>query len=120
MTANDELMVAAIAGGLRVEQVFTSDRQLIEDTLERMEYDISLWNGNFVHLSEQPFFGAMEVLFSVLGTVPGHKGVVMYSNSGAAADQDDLMFADLAASASASRCSVYPVHAVGLVAAAPG
>lgn len=120
MTANDELMVAALAGGLRVEQAFTSDRQRIEDVLKRMEYDISLWNGNFTHLSERSVFESMEALFGVLGAVPGHKGIVMYSNSPVEADQDDLMFADLAASASASRCSIYPVHAVGLVAAAPG
>jgi VWFA-related protein len=120
MTGNDEVMVAAIAGGLRVEQTFTSDRQRVEDVLERMEYDISLWNGNFTHLTERPFFDSMDALFKVLGSVPGHKGIVMYSNSRARSDENDLMFASLAASASASRCSIYPVHAAGLVADRPG
>jgi VWFA-related protein len=120
VTDGDEVMVAAIAGGLRIEQTFTADRDRLEDVLERMEYDISLWNGNFTHLSEEPFFASLEALFNVLGAVPGHKGIVMYSNSPAPADEDDLAFAALAASASVSRCSVYPVHAAGLVAAAPG
>jgi VWFA-related protein len=120
MTSNDEVMVVAIAGGLRIEQTFTSDRQRVEDVLEQMEYDISLWNGNFTHLTEQPFFASMNALFNVLGSVPGHKGIVMYSNSGARSDENDLKFARLAASASASRCSIYPVHAAGLVAGRPG
>jgi len=120
LTANDEVMIAAFAGGLRVEQTFTSDVEQLVDTLERMEYDISLWNGNFTHLNERPFFDGMQTLFDVLGTVPGSKGIVLYSNSPAASDENDPDFARVAASASASRCSIYPVHATGLSDRPPG
>jgi hypothetical protein len=50
---DEELMVVALTGGLRVEQPFTKDRGVVVDTLRRMEHDISLWNGNFGHLTEE-------------------------------------------------------------------
>jgi VWFA-related protein len=120
MTANDRIMVAALNGGLRIEQVFTADHGRVLDTLKRMEYDISLWEPSFFHLNEDPFFDGMQVLFDVLGSVPGNKGVVLFSNNPGSAHENDLRFADLAAGASSSRCSVYPVHASGLTAARPG
>jgi len=120
LTDNDEVMVVALTGGLRIEQMFTADRELVEETLERMEYDISLWNGNFYHLTEESFFASMNGLLNVLGNVPGHKGIVMFSNLGAAANENDLWLSELAANAARSRCSLYPVLAAGLQPDRPG
>lgn len=117
---NDEIMVAALTGGVRVEQAFTRDHATVAETLKRMEYDITLWAPGFQHLSEDGFFHGLEVLLHVLDRVPGKKAMVLFSSSPAAADENDLRFAELAAQAAASRCSIYPVHARGLVAQPPG
>jgi hypothetical protein len=89
-----------------------------------MEYDISLWKESFSHQTERGFLRGMTALFDVLGTVPGPKAVVMFS---AMRDTPlDLEFAELAAIASTSRCSLYPVDTGGLtaptkdIAAVPG
>ena len=108
-------MLVAIVGGIRIEQVFTSDAERLIDALDRMEYDITLWNANYAHLTELPFFASLESLFDVLSTVSGAKAVVLFSDNPASASENDLQFASLAASASASRCSVYAVHSTGLV-----
>ena len=111
-TEHDEFMVAALTGGLRIEQPFTRDRETVRATLERMEYDITLWNGNFHHLSEAGFTGGMQSLLEVLGEYPGSKAVVLFS-----AMKDvplDSQFRALAAAAAVSRCSLYPIDAEGL------
>jgi len=110
--AEDEVMLAALTGGLRIEQPFTNDREQIQRSLKRMRFDISLWNGNFFHLNENGFVDGLTALFDVLGTVPGPKAVMLYS--GMLDVPLDLQFKELAAIASASRCSVYPVDAWGL------
>ncbi len=117
---NDRIMVAALNGGLRVEQPFTTDHERVVDALKRMEYDVSLWEPSFFHLNEDPFFDGMHALLDVLSAVPGSKGMVLFSNSPGASDENDLHFAELAASASSSRCSIYPVHATGLTNPRPG
>ena len=108
----DELMVAALTGGLRIEQPFTSDTDRVLESLKRMQYDISLWNGNFRHLNEYGFLDGMTTLLDVLGTVPGPKAVVLFS--GMTDVPLDLQFQELAAVASNARCSLYPVDAAGL------
>lgn len=47
---DQEIVVVALTGGLRVEQPFTRDRDAVAATLHRMEHDITLWNGTFGHL----------------------------------------------------------------------
>ena len=44
---NDEVMLAALNGGLRVEQPFSSDRDEVLASLKEMEYDISLWGADY-------------------------------------------------------------------------
>lgn len=108
----DEVLVAALTGGLRVEQPFTTDLERTRRTLQRMEYDITLWNGNFYHQSEEGFVRGLGALFDVLGTVAGPKAVVLYSGM-----QDvplDGQFRQIAALAAGARCSIYPVDARGL------
>jgi len=109
---NDQFMVAALTGGLRIEQPFTSDRETVMRTLHRMEYDISLWNGNFSHLNETGFVEGLTTLLDVLGTMPGNKALVLYSTMNDV--PLDLEFQRIAAVASASRCAIYPVDAWGL------
>ncbi len=108
----DEFMVAALNGGLRIEQAFTSDTEKVVRTLRRMQYDITLWEPSFVHLNERSFVDGTTMLFEVLGAVPGPKAVVLYSTM---ADVPlDSEFANIAGIAAASRCSIYPVDADGL------
>jgi VWFA-related protein len=112
-TAGDEVMVVALTGGLRIEQPFTADAEATARTLKRMQYDISLWNGNFGHMSERGWVRGIEALLDVLGTMPGRKAIVLYSTM-----QDvplDSQFARIAAAAGTTRCSFYPVDANGLV-----
>jgi len=111
-SAEDEIMLAALTGGLRVEQTLTNDREKLLRSLKRMRYDISLWNGNFFHINEYGFVNGLMALFDVLGSVPGPKAVVLYS---AMLDVPlDLQFTELAAIAASSRCSIYPVDLWGL------
>jgi VWFA-related protein len=117
-SGNDEIMLAALTGGLRIEQTFTDDPDEILRSIRRMRHDVTLWNGNYSHLNEIGFVDGLTALLDVLGTVPGRKSVVMYSGM-----QDVpllLQFEDIAAVAAASRCSIYPVDARGLVAPSPG
>jgi VWFA-related protein len=117
-SGSDEIMVAALTGGLRIEQTFTDDHDEILRSIRRMRHDVTLWNGNYSHLNELGFVEGLTALLDVLGTVPGRKSVVMYSGM-----QDVplmLQFEDIAAVAAASRCSIYPVDARGLVAPDPG
>jgi len=110
----DDVMLAALNGGLRIEQAFTNDHKAVLHSLERMQHDISLWNRNYTHINEFGFVEGLTVLFDVLGTVPGPKAVVLYS--GMKDVPLDLQFEQLAGVASASRCSLYPVDASGLLA----
>jgi VWFA-related protein len=116
----DQVMLAALNGGLRIEQTFSDDPARIADSLKRMEYDISLWQPDFFHLTELPFFTGMQTLMEVLTNVSGPKAVVLYSNSPARADTLDLQFSELAALAASARCAIYPVQASGLTARGPG
>jgi VWFA-related protein len=103
----EEIMLVALNGGLRVEQPFTKSKDEISRSLRRMQYDVSLWQPDYLHLSERGFVDGMTVLFEVLGKVPGTKAVVLFS-----AMQDvplDIEFKEIAAVASASRCLLYPV-----------
>ncbi|ANM29860.1 hypothetical protein ABI59_10135 [Acidobacteria bacterium Mor1] len=110
----DEIMIAALTGGLRIEHGFSSDRDSLLSTVDRMRHDISLWNGNFAHLNELGFVGGMKGLMTVLEEVPGRKSLVMFSGM-----QDvplDNQFSEIAALAANSRCSIYPIDTRGMFA----
>ena len=117
---DEEIMVAALTGGLRVEQPFTRDRSEVVATLRRMEYDVSLYAGHFSHLNERPLFEGLEALFTVLRDVPGPKAVVLVTaGSGPQVLPENANFARAAAMASDARVSFYPVDVLGLYARAP-
>jgi VWFA-related protein len=113
-TADEEMMVVALTGGLRVEQPFTRDRRAVIDTLFRMEHDISLWNGNFKHLTEESFFTALRALVTVLRTSPGAKAVVFVSAGPGPGNSYDLDYERLAAAARDARVSFYTVDTLGV------
>lgn len=112
MVDGEEIMVAALTGGLRVEQPFSADREETLETLKRMEYDITLWNGNFAHQSERGFVRGLTSLLDVAGAESGPKAMVLFS---AMTDVPlDTEFKQIAAHAAASRCAIYPVDAMGM------
>ncbi len=112
--AEDEWMIAALTGGLRIEQGWTRDAAQARDVLRRMKNDITLWNGNFNHLTETGFVVSLEVLLDAVAELPGSKALVIFSEM-----QDvplDLEFKRLASTAATSRCAIYPVDVRGLTA----
>ncbi len=112
LTDDDQVMLAALTGGVRVEQSFTGDRARILGSLKRMEHDITLWNGNFSHLNETGWVRGMTALLDIVEQSPGRKAMVLYSSM---TDVPlDLQFDQIAAQAAASRCAIYPVDAAGL------
>jgi VWFA-related protein len=122
----DQILLAALNGGLRIEQPFTADHDEAWRGLRRMQRDITLWQPSFEHSSEIGWIRAVTTLFDVLETVPGPKAVVLFSGMGDV--PLDLEFQEIAAHAAAARCSVYPVDVRGITtlnggggtAAAPG
>jgi len=113
--SGDEIMVVALNGGLRIEQRFTRDPDRLVASLERMQYDLSLWQPEFFHLNESGFVGGMTAMLEFLGAVPGPKAVVLFSEMGHVPLEDQ--FREIAAVAAAARCAIYPVDVGGL---APG
>jgi VWFA-related protein len=111
---DEELMVSALTGGLRVEQPFTRDRAAVVATLRRMENDITLWNGNFDHLSELSFFAGLNALVTVLRAVPGPKSIVLLTAGNGPSEFYQLYFERLAAIASDARVTIYPVDCRGM------
>jgi VWFA-related protein len=107
-----EIMAAALTGGLRVEQSFTSDHAQIPAALRRMQYDPTLFAGNFSHMSEDGFVRGMTSLFDVAATIPRPKAILLYSSM-----RDvplDEQYRKLAATAAASRSVIYPIDVRGL------
>lgn len=116
--ADEEVMVVALTGGLRVEQPFTTDRGAVLASLRRMEHDITLWNGNFGHLTEQPLFAGLSALVNVLRMTPGPKAVVFFSAGDEPGQFYDPDFDRLTSTASEARVSIYTVDCMGLFAEA--
>ena len=109
---NDEVMIDALNGGLRIERTFTTNPQEAMTSLRRMQRDITLWAPSFDHLTEKGWTRGMTTLFDVLSTYPGTKAVVLFS----AMDHvpRELEYEKVLAQAGASRCRLYPVDARGL------
>ena len=111
---NEQIMVAALTGGLRVEQPFTQDRDAVVQALHDMEYDVTLFAQSFPHVNDLGFFQGLETLMTLMERIPGPKGIVFYSNVPGSAQQYDLHYAKIAALAAASRTVIYPVWATGM------
>lgn len=118
-TPGDEIMIAALADGLRIEQRFTSNRQKLLRTLDRMEYDVTLYARDFQPTTERSFFDNLATLADVLAEYDGPKAVVMFSTMASQRDEWDTWYGDLAQHAAAGRVVIYPVWAPGLQAGGP-
>lgn len=118
---DEEIMLVALTGGIRVEQPFTRNRQEVLRSLERMEHDITLWNGNFAHLNELSLFRSLEALVTVLASprFPGSKAVVLFTRGDGPGASYEPQFRSLSAIASQSRVGFYPVDARGLTTLQP-
>src|SRR6185503_4320180 len=117
---DEEIMVVAMTNGVRVEQPFTRDRRQVVETLRRMEHDITLWNGNFSHLTEYPWFSGLNALVTVLTGVPGSKAVVFVSaGPGPWGNTYETNFRQIAARAGNAQVSFYAVDSRGLAGGVP-
>ena len=112
---DEEIMVVALTGGLRVEQPFTRDRGAVLETLRRMEYDVTLWNGRFEHETEFGFFRGLDALMTLLRVTTGPKSIVLLTAGAGPGDFYDKEFALLATAASDAQARVYPVDTRGLI-----
>lgn len=115
LAGDEELMLVALANGVRVEQPFTRDREAFLKSLRRMEVDVSLWNADYGHLTERPIFDGLEALYQILADVPGPKAAVLFSDGRWPSTDCDPDFNNLAALAGNARVSLYPVVASGLI-----
>jgi len=111
---NEEIMVVALDGALRVEQPFTRDRALVLEALNRMERDVTLYAGHFDHVNEKPLFNGLEILVDVLDQVPGSKALVMFTGGPGPGEHYDPDFRHLTDKAALARVSFYPIDCQGL------
>lgn len=111
---DEEIMIVALDGALRVEQAFTRDRSLILETLQRMEKDITLWAGHFDHVTEKPLFNGLQILVDVLDLVPGSKALVLFTGGPGPGDSYDPDFRRLTDLASLARVAFYPIDCQGI------
>lgn len=111
---NEEIMIVALDGALRVEQTFTRDRAVVLETLQRMEKDVTLWAGHFDHVTEKPLFSGLEILVDLLDLVPGSKALVLFTGGPGPGHSYDPDFRRLTDMASLARVSFYPIDSQGL------
>jgi len=80
-TPGEEVMIAGLANGLRIEQRFTSDTDALLSTLQRMDHDASLYAMDFGSgVTDRAFFDNLSTLMDVLGEYEGPKAVVMFTS----------------------------------------
>lgn len=112
---DEDVMLVALTGSLRMEQPFTRDRQALLAALARMKDDPSLYAGDFAHATEEPLFRGLRALMAVMGSQPGRKAVALFTAGGGPSNaryEED--FRRLAALASDARVALYTVDGEGL------
>ena len=112
--SNEEIMIAVLDGGLRVEQPFTASRERALETLDRMEKDVTLYAGHFGHPSEDPLFSGLGALVDLVDTIPGPKAAVIFTGGRGPGNEYDRQYRALADHASLARVAFYPVDCTGL------
>lgn len=107
---DEEVMIVALAGDVRVEQRFTKDLALLTTALDRMGHDVTLWARDFpIGVSGESYFQHLATLLDVLESYEGPKAVIYFSQADLVpAAMTDLWYWKVAAHASASRASIYP------------
>jgi VWFA-related protein len=108
---NEQVMVAAMAGGLRIEQRFTDDPAEVVDTLERMKYDSSLFARDLSAATGSEYFEDLATLMDVLAQYDGPKAVVLFSPVLSRGDVKGVQFDDIAERAASARAAFYPAFA---------
>ncbi len=116
----EEIMVVALADGLRIEQRFTNQLEQVADTLRRMEHDVTLYARDFATtVTDRAFFDDLARLSDVLENYDGAKAMVLFSQLVSRADDWDLWFENVAKRAAAARTVIYPIDSRGLQAGGP-
>jgi hypothetical protein len=110
MTPADEIMIAAIAPRLRVEQRFTNDPQQVLDSLDRMFHDATLFAANMTNATGAEYLDALTSLMDVLEPYDGAKAVVMYSAAVSRGDVTVADFEDIGRRAASARTMIYSAH----------
>jgi VWFA-related protein len=107
---DEEVMIVALAGEVRVEQRFTKDIRLLTMALQRMGHDVTLWAREFpIGVSGESYFQHVGTLMDVLESYEGPKAVVYFSQADTVPSaMTDLWYFRVAAHAAASRASIYP------------
>ena len=119
-TTNEEVMVVALADGVRIEQRFTKDPAKLDKTLQRMEHDLTLYARDFGGgVSGRTYFDTLSTLMDVLAQYDSPKAVVLFSEWMGASATNDNWFFEVAHHAAAARAAIYPVFTAGLQAGAP-
>jgi VWFA-related protein len=119
MSPGDGIMVVALADGLRIEQGFTGAPSRVHHTLDRMYHDVTLYAREFQPLTERTFLDSLATLADVLSQYPGPKAVVLFSEWGASATDQDTFFLETAEHAAAGRTAFYPIWSAGMGAGGP-
>jgi VWFA-related protein len=109
---DEEVMIVALAGEVRIEQRFTKDVRLLTMALDRMGHDVTLWARDFpLGVSGESYFQHLATLMDVLESYDGPKAVVYFSQATTVPSaMTDLWYWKVAAHASASRASIYPAR----------
>ena len=110
-TPNEQVMIAAIAEGLRIEQRFTKDLDEILDTLHRMNYDVTLFATETRGKVGKEYFEAIATLMDVLEAYDGPKAVLLQSAVKSRGDLKQSGLDDIIERAAMSRTSFYPGYA---------
>jgi hypothetical protein len=108
---NEQVMVAAMAGGLRIEQRFTAGAAEVIAALDRMEYDSSLFARDLSAATGDEYFNDLATLMDVLAQYDGPKAVVLFSPVLSRGDVKVAQFKDIAERAASARAAFYPAYA---------
>jgi VWFA-related protein len=108
---NEQIMVAAMAGGLRIEQRFTDDVDEVAEALERMQFDSSLFARDLRTATGEEYFEDLATLMDVLAQYDGPKAVVLFSPVLSRGDVKADQFKDIAERAASARAAFYPAFA---------
>ncbi|MBZ5640798.1 MAG: hypothetical protein LAO51_18835 [Acidobacteriia bacterium] len=117
----DEYLVVSIGRTVRVEQPFTHNPADVVRTIDRMEDDLTLWDGSASYGGDALLNG-LDALLDSLGRVPGSKVLVLYNNGpGPCPATNEARYDGIAARAAASRTAIYPMDVSGyLLNSCPG
>lgn len=111
-TDEEEVMIVALAGQVRIEQKFTQNLGQLVGALSRMKHDVTLWGREFpIGSTGRGYFADLSTLMDVLGSYDGAKAVVLFSQANrVGTTMQDAFFNDVAAHAAAGRAAIYPAE----------